>query len=145
MAASLNKVELLGVLAAEPFTKQSAAGEQLCCFSLRVEIETLNARNDLVKEVCIVDVEAPGALGQLVMNYFHKDSPVFVDGRLRMEYVMDNRSGRRISRHVVTAQVIQSAVPDNAPVPEPPVADNEEPPLNFDEAHPIDGASEMSF
>ena len=146
MAASLNKIELLGVLANEPVTRQSFDGEQICCFSLRVEIDTLNMRNEPAREVCLVDVEAPGALGQVVMNYFHKDSPVFVDGRLKYETYIDRQTGRKMTRHLVTALVIQSAIPDNSPVPEPPQSiDYQEGPVGTDDSQPFDGPSGMSF
>ncbi len=146
MAASLNKIELLGVLANEPFMRQSFDGEQICCFSLRVEIETLNMRNEPAREVCLVDVEASGALGQAVMNFFHKDSPVFVDGRLKYETYIDRQTGRKMTRHLVTAVVIQSAIPDNSPVPEPPATiDYQEGPMPNDDSQPFDGASGMSF
>ena len=146
MAASLNKIELLGVLANEPFTRQSFDGEQVCCFSLKVEIDTLNLRNEPAKEVCLVDVEAPGALGQVVMNFFHKDSPVFVDGRLKYVTYIDRQTGRKMTRHLVTALVIQSAIPDGSPVPEPPPSiDYQEGPMGTDDSQPFDGASGMSF
>ena len=146
MAASLNKIELLGVLANEPVTRQSFDGEQVCCFSLKVEIDTLNMRNEPAKEVCFVEVEASGALGQAVMSFFHKGSPVFVDGRLKYETYIDRQSGRKMSRHLVTALVIQSAIPDSSPVPEPPPSidyqDNSGP---MDESQPFDGPAGMSF
>ena len=146
MAASLNKIELLGVLANEPENRMSASGEQVCCFCLKVEIDTLNMRNEPAREVCYVDVEAPGALGQAVMNFFHKDSPVFVDGRLKYETYIDRQSGRKMTRHYVSALVIQSAMPDNSPVPEPPQAiDYQESPVANDDSQPFDGPSGMSF
>ena len=146
MAASLNKIELLGVLANEPFTRQSSSGEQVCCFSIRVEIDTLNLRNEPAREVCIVDIEASGALGQAVMGFFHTGSPVFVDGRLKYETYIDRQTGRKMSRHLVTAQVIQSAVPDTSPVPEPPPSiDYQESAAAMDESQPFDGPSGMSF
>ena len=142
----MNKIELLGVLANEPVTRQSFDGEQVCCFSLKVEIETLNMRNEPTKEVCFVEVEASGALGQAVMNFFHKDSPVFVDGRLKYETYIDRQTGRKMSRHLVAALVIQSAIPDSSPVPEPPSSidyqDNSGP---MDESQPFDGPAGMSF
>ena len=146
MAASLNKIELLGVLANEPVTRQSSSGEQVCCFSLRVEIDTLNMRNEPAREICFVDVEASGALGQAVQSFFHKDSPVFVDGRLKYETYIDRQTGRKMTRHLVSAQVIQSAVPDASPVPEPPSSiDYQESPAGIDESQPFDGPSGMSF
>ena len=146
MAASLNKIELLGVLANEPVSRQSMDGEQVCCFTLKVEIDTLNMRNEPAREVCFVDVEASGALGQAVQSFFHKDSPVFVDGRLRYETYIDRQTGRKMSRHLVSAQVIQSALPGNSPVPEPPPSlDYQEGPSGIDDSQPFDGASGMSF
>lgn len=145
MAASLNKVELLGVLAREPEFRQTATGETVSCFSLKVEVEAVGIRNELAKEVCYVDVEAGGPLGQLVQEYFHKDSPVFVDGRLKYESYIDRQSGRKMSRIYVSAQVIQSALPDNAPVPEPPANMEYDASGPADDVHPMDGASGMSF
>ena len=146
MAASLNKIELLGVLANEPENRMSSSGEQVCCFCLKVEVDTLNMRNEPAREVCYVDVEASGALGQAAMNFFHKDSPVFVDGRLKYETYIDRQSGRKMTRHFVSALAIQSAMPDNSPVPEPPQAiDYQEAPAAYDDQQPFEGPSGMSF
>ena len=81
--------------------------------------EVLNLRNEPIQETCIVDVEANGNLGQLVLGNFHKDTPVIVEGHLKMERTFDRNTGRNRSRLYVAANLIQ-VVENSGPVPEPP-------------------------
>lgn len=124
---SLNKVELLGQLTREPETHASSSGEMVCSFTIAVTQQVLNLRNEMVNETCYVDIEAPGRIGEVVQSYFHKDSPVFVDGRLRMEVLTDRETGRRRNHLVVVADVIQMAESDGSFVPmNVPVMDGEQ-------------------
>ncbi len=117
--SSYNRVELMGTFYREPEASSSATGEQVCVFSVMVTQEVLNLRNEPIQETCIVDVEANGNLGQLVLGNFHKDTPVIVEGHLKMERTFDRNTGRNRSRLYVAANLIQ-VVENSGPVPEPP-------------------------
>ncbi len=118
--ASYNRVELMGTVNREPEARSSATGEQVCVFSVMVTQEVLNLRNEPIQETCIVDVEANGNLGQLVLGNFHKDTPVIVEGHLKMERTFDRNTGRNRSRLYVAANLIQVVENSGGPVPEPP-------------------------
>ena len=118
--ASYNRVELMGTVNREPEARSSATGEQVCVFSVMVTQEVLNLRNEPIQETCIVDVEATGSLGQLVLGNFHKDTPVIVEGHLKMERTFDRNTGRNRNRLYVAANLIQVVENSGGPVPEPP-------------------------
>ena len=120
MAASYNRVELMGTVFSEPEARSSATGEQVCAFSVMVTQEVLNLANQPIQETCIIDVEAARNLGQLVLGNIHKDTPVFVEGHLKMERTFDRNTGRNRNRLYVSANIIQVMVNDGAPIPEPP-------------------------
>lgn len=128
--ASFNKVELLGTLTCDPVKRTSADGEELCCFGISVTQQVINQNETLVNETCYADVEAPGKVGELALQFFHKGSPVFIDGRLRYESWTDRASGRRRSKLVVVATGLLSVKPDGSPLPEPP------PPVDYGQAQP---------
>ncbi len=117
--ASYNRVELMGIVYSEPEARSSATGEQVCVFSVIVTQEVLNLRNEPIQETCIIDVEANGNLGQLVLGNFHKETPVIVEGHLKMERTFDRNTGRNRSRLYVAANLIQ-VVENSGPVPEAP-------------------------
>ena len=118
--ASYNRVELMGTVFREPEAKSSATGEQVCVFSVMVTQEVLNLRNEPIQETCYVDVEATGNLGQLVLGNFHKDTPVIVEGHLKMERTFDRNTGRNRTRLYVAANLIQVVENSGGPIPEPP-------------------------
>ena len=119
MAASYNRVELMGTVFSEPEARSSATGEQVCAFSVMVTQEVLNLANQPIQETCIINVEAAKNLGQLVLGNFHKDTPVIVEGHLKMERTFDRNTGRNRNRLYVAANLIQ-VVENSGPVPEAP-------------------------
>ena len=126
MAGFYNRVELLGVLAGEPERRTSAEGLPVAFFLMSVTQEVMNLRNEPVEETCLVEVEAPGRVGELVQGFFHKDNPVYVEGRLKLDRWIDRDTGRNRSRMYVLAENIQLAdaaeMPFNGAEPAPPPA-----------------------
>ena len=106
MAASLNKVFLMGNLTREPELRQ-AGGQQICAFGIAINRTYQTNRGETREDVCYVDVEAWGRTGEVVAQFCHKGSPLFVEGRLRYDQWDDRETGRKRSRLTVTAEGIQ--------------------------------------
>ena len=106
MAASLNKVFLMGNLTRDPELRQ-AGGQQICAFGIATSRTYQTARGENREDVCYVDVEAWGRTGEIVVQYCRKGSPLFVEGRLRYDQWDDRETGRKRSRLTVTAEGVQ--------------------------------------
>ncbi len=122
--ASLNRVCLVGNLTSDPTKSTDVYGALICRFQLAVTSKVTNLRGQEVDETCVVDVEAGGDLATLIPRMFHKDSAIFVDGRLAYQSWTDEATRRRRSRNYVVAVTVQKAEPDGSAVPEPPPEDS---------------------
>ena len=106
MAASLNKVFLMGNLTRDPELRQ-AGGQQICAFGIATSRSYQTARGESREDVCYVDIEAWGRTGEIVSQYARKGSPLFIEGRLRYDQWDDRETGRKRSRLTVTAENVQ--------------------------------------
>ena len=106
MAASLNKVFMMGNLTRDPELRQ-AGGQQICGFGIALNRTYQTARGETREDVCYVDVEAWGRTADIVAQYARKGSPLFVEGRLRYDTWDDRETGKKRSRLTVTAENVQ--------------------------------------
>ena len=97
MAASLNKVFMMGNLTRDPELRQ-AGGQQICGFGIALNRTYQTARGETREDVCYVDVEAWGRTADIVAQYARKGSPLFVEGRLRYDQWDDRETGKKRSR-----------------------------------------------
>lgn len=84
--AGLNRVQLIGYLGADPETRQTPSGKQVCTFSVAV---TRRWKSDGQSREATdwFNVEAWGRLGEICQQYLGKGSLVFVEGRLQIDRV----------------------------------------------------------
>ena len=106
MAASLNKVFMMGNLTRDPDLRQ-AGGQQICSFGIALNRTYQTARGETREDVCYVDVEAWGRTADIVSQYARKGSPLFVEGRLRYDTWDDRETGKKRNRLTVTAENVQ--------------------------------------
>ena len=106
MAASLNKVFMMGNLTRDPELRQ-AGGQQICSFGIALNRTYQTARGETREDVCYVDVDAWGRTAEIVMQYARKGSPLFVEGRLRYDQWDDRETGKKRNRLTVTAENVQ--------------------------------------
>ena len=106
MAASLNKVFMMGNLTRDPEVRQ-AGGQQICTFGIAMSRTYQSARGETREDVCYVDVDAWGRTGEIVAQYARKGSPLFVEGRLRYDTWDDRETGKKRNRLTVTAENVQ--------------------------------------
>jgi len=112
-SASFNKVLLIGRLTRDPENRQVGGGRPIVTFGLAVSRNVRSARGDVREEVCFVDVEAWNRTGEIVQQYCHKGSQLFVEGRLRFDQWDDRETGRKRSRLSVSADNVQLLDPVN--------------------------------
>lgn len=105
MAASLNKVILIGNLTADPELRYTPSGTARTRFSVAVNRQYKNASGQLQEEVTFVPIVTWGSQAENCANYLSKGRSVAVEGRLRIDS-FENAEGER--RKVV--EVVASSV-----------------------------------
>ena len=85
MAASLNKVLLMGNLTRDPEVKYTPKGTAVCDLGIAIN-DSYKAQDGTIKEtVTYVDVEVWGRQAENCKQYLTKGRPVFVEGQLRLD------------------------------------------------------------
>jgi single-strand DNA-binding protein len=105
MAASLNKVFLLGNLTRDPEVKYTPKGTAVCDLGLAIN-DSYKAQDGTIKEtVTFVDVEVWGRTAENCKQYLSKGRPVFIEGQLRLDQW--EQDGQKRSKMKVRAMSVQ--------------------------------------
>lgn len=117
MAATLNKVFLMGNLTRDPDRKQTPNGDTVTELGLAVSEQFRSRATSEVREVVtFVDVTVWGKVAENCAQYLTKGRPVFVEGRLVLDQWEDKKTGEKRSRLRVRADRVQFlTAPDRAP------------------------------
>jgi single-strand DNA-binding protein len=106
MAASLNRVLLMGNLTRDPEVKYTPKGTAVCDLGIAIN-DTYKAQDGSFKEtVTYVDVEVWGRTAENCKQYLTKGRPVFVEGQLRLDQ-WETPQGEKKSRMKVRADRVQ--------------------------------------
>ncbi len=152
--ASYNRVILLGNLTRDPELRYIPSGMAVTDVGLAVNDKRKNANGEWIEEVTFVDVTVWGRTAEVMSEYLSKGSPVFIEGRLKLDSWEDKDGQKRSKLKVIcermqmvggkgqggadgggpraparaTNQYSQAAPPpevmDDAPPPEAPPDDN---------------------
>ncbi len=105
MAASLNKVMLIGNLTRDPEVKYTPKGTAVCDLGLAIN-DSFKAQDGTIKEtVTFVDVEVWGRTAENCKQYLSKGRPVFIEGQLRLDQW--EQEGQKRSKMKVRAITVQ--------------------------------------
>jgi single-strand DNA-binding protein len=106
MAGNFNKVLLMGNLTRDVEVRQ-AGSTQVANIGLAVNrrFKTQDGQNR--EETTFVDCEAWGRTAEVMAQYLTKGSPVFVEGRLRLDTWQDKESGGNRSKLKVVIETFQ--------------------------------------
>ncbi len=108
MAATLNKVFLMGNLTRDPDIKQTPTGDTVAELGLAVSEQFRSRSTNEVREVVtFVDVTVWGKVAENCGQYLTKGRPVFVEGRLVLDTWDDKTTGQKRSRLRVRADRVQ--------------------------------------
>lgn len=98
MAASYNKVLLIGNLTRDPEMRVTPGGLSICKFGLAVNRNFTTKDGEQREETTFVDIDAFGKQAETIAKYMSKGRPLFVEGRLRLDQWEDKNSGEKRSR-----------------------------------------------
>ena len=106
MAASLNKVLLMGNLTRDPELRYIPSGQPVTSFSIAVNRVYLSQSGEKKEEVSFIRCVVWGKRAEVCNEYLKKGSPVFVEGRLQSRS-WDAQDGTKRSTIEVIAQNVQ--------------------------------------
>ncbi|MBE0636796.1 single-stranded DNA-binding protein [Candidatus Bipolaricaulota bacterium] len=106
MAASLNRVILIGNLTADPELRYTPSGTARTKFSIAVNRQYKNPSGQLQEETTFVPIVTWGSQAENCANYLSKGRSVAIEGRLRIDS-FDNAEGERKKIVEVVASTVQ--------------------------------------
>jgi single-strand DNA-binding protein len=83
--ASYNRVILIGNLTRDPELKYLPSGMAVMDVGLAVNDRRKNPNGEWIEEVTFVDITFFGRTAEVVSEYVSKGSPLFVEGRLKLD------------------------------------------------------------
>ena len=119
MAASLNRVLLIGNLTRDPELRYIPSGQPVTTFTIAVNRTYLSTTGEKKEDVNFLRVVVWGKRAEVCHEYLKKGSPVFVEGRLQSRN-WEGTDGTKRSTVEVVAQNVQflsrgTGVKPNAP------------------------------
>lgn len=106
MAASFNKVLLMGNLTRDPELRYVPSGQGVTSFTIAVNRVYNSQSGEKKEEVSFIRVVVWGRMAENCNEYLKKGSPVFVEGRLQSR-TWDAQDGTKRSTIEVVAQSVQ--------------------------------------
>lgn len=101
MAASFNKVILMGNLTRDPETRQFSNGGYVCKFGLAVNRVYYTKQGEKREEVTFVDIEAFDKSAETISKYMSKGSSILIEGRLKLDQWQDQQGNNQSRLRVV--------------------------------------------
>lgn len=106
MAASFNKVMLMGNLTRDPELRYLPSGQAVASFTIAVNRNYVSQSGEKKEEASFFRVVVWAKLGEVCNEYLKKGSPVFVEGRLQSRN-WEAQDGTKRSTIEVVAQNVQ--------------------------------------
>jgi single-strand DNA-binding protein len=103
--ASLNKVLLIGRCTRDPEKRSTPSGMVVVELGLAVNRRYKSNSGEDREEVCFVDVTVWGKTAELCAESLRKGSPVFIEGRLKLDQW--EKDGQKRSKMGVVAENVQ--------------------------------------
>jgi len=105
MAASINRVFLMGNLTRDPELRYIPSGTAVTTFTIAVNRTYATPAGEKKEEVAFIRVEVWGRRAEVCGEYLSKGSPVFVEGRLKTRSWQTPDGQKRSTMEVVANNV----------------------------------------
>ena len=105
--ASFNKVMLMGNLTRDPEVRYTPKGSAICAVSIAVNRQWKTEAGEKKEEVTFVECEAWGKMAETIGQYLAKGSPIFIEGRLKLDQWDDKESGQKRQKLKVVVESFQ--------------------------------------
>ena len=107
MPLNLNRVLLGGNLTRDPQVRLFANERAVADFGLAINRRSKAADGQQKDETTFVDCEAWGRDAELISQYLTKGSPIFIEGRLRLDTWDDKKDGSKHSKLKIVVERFQ--------------------------------------
>lgn len=97
----MNRVQLMGNVGKDPEGKYTNSGKKVVSFSIAVNNSYKNQNGETKKETEWFNVEVWGKLGDVIQEYVHKGSQLYVEGRLKTDRFEDKNGDMKYFTKVV--------------------------------------------
>ncbi|MCC7300320.1 MAG: single-stranded DNA-binding protein [Verrucomicrobia bacterium] len=104
--STLNRVFLMGNLTRDPEVRYTPSGTAVGDLGLAINENYKNKAGETVESTVFVDVEVWSRQAETCAEYLYKGSPVFVEGRLKLDQ-WTNQQGEKRSKLRVRADRVQ--------------------------------------
>ncbi|MCE5268495.1 MAG: single-stranded DNA-binding protein [Planctomycetaceae bacterium] len=104
--ASYNRVILIGNLTRDPELRYLQSGTAVSDIGLAVSEKRKNANGEWIEDTVFVDVTLWGRTAEVAGEYLSKGSPVFIEGRLKLDS-WEGQDGQKRSKLKVTCDRMQ--------------------------------------
>lgn len=101
-----NKVILLGNLTRDPEMKHLGGESRLCSFGMACS-KKFTSQGQQREETMFIDVTCWGRTADIANEYLSKGKQVLIDGELKLEQWDDKETGKKRTKHSVTATTLQ--------------------------------------
>ncbi len=130
---NLNKAFIMGNLTRDPELRQTPSGQAVCSFGVATNRFYTDQTGQKQKQAEFHNVVAWGKQAEIVNQYLHKGSLIFVEGRIQTRNWQDPQGGKHYRTEVIAERVQlgprqQGGAPGEAPSRPEPVKE-EEPPI----------------
>lgn len=98
---------LMGNLTRDPEIKYLPKGTAICQIGLAVNRVWSNEAGEKQEETTFVDVEFFGKKAEVIVEYFNKGKPIYVEGRLKLDQWDDKTSGQKKSKLKVVGETFE--------------------------------------
>ena len=99
--ANFNKVLLMGNLTRDPDVRTTPSGMKIAKLGLAVNRRFRTRDDENREETTFVDIDAFGNQAELIERYCQKGTPLFIEGRLRLDQWESNTGEKRSKLTVV--------------------------------------------
>jgi single-strand DNA-binding protein len=93
--STLNRVFLMGNLTRDPEVRYTPSGTAVGDLGLAINETYKNKDGEAVETTVFIDVEVWARQAETCMEYLHKGSPVFVEGRLKLDQWTNQQNEKR--------------------------------------------------
>ena len=147
MAGSVNKVFLMGNLTRDVELKYTPSNQPVADLGVATNRRYRTRDGEDRKETTFVDCEAWGRTAEVMSQYLSKGSPVFIEGRLKLDTWEDKEGKKRSKLRVVVEnfQFIDSRASSSGGSQPPAKTDSSEAPAPVGSGHEPVNESDIPF
>jgi len=107
MSKTICKVLLLGNVGKDPDVRSTPSGSVVANFSIATTNRYKDGKNNWQEKTVWANCSAFGKLAEVVRDYIHKGSKVYVEGRLDQDTWQDKQTGQNRTRDkVVVSEIV---------------------------------------